>query len=725
MAQDLIFDPQRCQVASPIAIPADGWFSSVQVPQAPNSISDCPTIDVALPDVGLPCPTLTAHVNNLGHSVVSVGSEDVRFTITPTDCCEFDFGLSVDFPCPTLSASNAKHRVVRFPQGLIQYGFVHQPDCDWGLQMRVDWPCVNMLPEITPQYPQLEQVLSLVDRYPEQQLRYTFSSKGECSWELDMDLVWPCPTLRPEDGYKKAQDEVVEPENRYLRLQILPQTLQNCDWDLYLNIGWPCWELNPQTEWTEPENQQVVPFPQRYLQFSFKKIPECEWELEMAIGWPCMELNPQGGWQIADNLPGRRSYPQALIEYQFVAQPDCEWELEIDVGWPSPQFRPGSFRYAQFLGAQPYLWRDNRYRVMYGFSYSAECDWNLNMAVSWPCAGFAPQHTSIYPFRTVPAIKACIDVSKLHYRFVHTPDCDWDLGQQIEIPSGITYTLDVTVSNTSEEADCYSESSVSTAMSAFETYISACARKYTTDFDFHWVLSQPCTGPQGPQGGAGSDGPDGPDGPQGPQGPTGPTGEQGWPGEPGPPGPHGHCVAGPQGIRGPQGPRGPDGPKGPAGPPGANGPEGPQGGEGPTGPPGDSGGGESGNEKPAIMQVGTQCLGLACMEMPQPIFEDLVIAKIPAGQHRYNLRIDSTFFAVCLLDSIRVASLATGYPCRICGEVVEDQLQLWRDDATKELPVIARLAGVRRGCGHLRFPERTQIEMIRNQKFWTRLLEGA
>jgi hypothetical protein len=212
-------------------------------------------------------------------------------------------------------------------------------------------------------------------------------------------------------------------------------------------------------------------------------------------------------------------------------------------------------------------------------------------------------------------------------------------------------------------------------------------------------------GSQGEQGEQGEIGNQGLDGERGLQGLKGDIGVQGPQGEQGRQGLQG--LRGVQGEKGVQGQQGAKGQKGDLGPRGSTGPAGP---------------------KNAILPVydGSyeKYIELACMEMPEVRFEDLIVVNI--GREGKNnvlsvFNIDENFIKVCEYDSIQVVSAMPSRPILIGAEVSNNKIYVRaKDDCLVDeiVSVNIRLSGIRIGNAGRRFAEHTYENMIKNNTFW-------
>jgi hypothetical protein len=170
---------------------------------------------------------------------------------------------------------------------------------------------------------------------------------------------------------------------------------------------------------------------------------------------------------------------------------------------------------------------------------------------------------------------------------------------------------------------------------------------------------------------------------------------------------------GPPGYRGLQGYRGrpgPDGNQGPQGPPGVYGPPGPQGPQGPPGTPGD---------KYAIVETRAGWVGLLCTEMPEARFEDVIVVDNLSQVTVLHVPLDPCFLETIEPVSATVISLLGDVPCALGGAVVGPNLYIDIDPGGA-IPrrVTARVSGVRKGRGGVRFPKFTAEDATANSRFW-------
>lgn len=221
--------------------------------------------------------------------------------------------------------------------------------------------------------------------------------------------------------------------------------------------------------------------------------------------------------------------------------------------------------------------------------------------------------------------------------------------------------------------------------------------------------AQGATGLQGFTGSAGGTGPRGPNGFDGLNGSIGADGPQG--------------ATGPKGRTGVQGPRGGLGytAKGPDGPTGYVGGTGAQGDPGLQGPPGDKG-----PQGPPVKEAIVPCpylarnayVRLACVEMPDVRFEDIITVRLTSAIT--VLPLDRRYRAICAARTLSINSTVLSLPIPVGAKIDDQKITLYLAHTPPPAGVLATLRVSARRLGFDdRFKERTRAEAIQNDKFWS------
>jgi hypothetical protein len=164
MADDEVFDTEKCDVEPVEPIDLDNWLDDYTVPENPGDISDCASEPIPLPPPplpDLPCPDFPEGGLN----------EIVR---------EGEFGPG----CPTQ------------PTLTLQWRFIPDEVCgfDFELDLELETGCpVALGPAL------IEGQGSVVSGYENRGFTLAVSSTGCCSFELELDVAFPCPELTVGD----------------------------------------------------------------------------------------------------------------------------------------------------------------------------------------------------------------------------------------------------------------------------------------------------------------------------------------------------------------------------------------------------------------------------------------------------------------------------------------------------------------------------------------------
>lgn len=117
---------------------------------------------------------------------------------------------------------------------------------------------------------------------------------------------------------------------------------------------------------------------------------------------------------------------------------------------------------------------------------------------------------------------------------------------------------------------------------------------------------------------------------------------------------------------------------------------------------------------PAGAQGPPSYITLACVEMPEVRFEDLMTVQMTGLVE--TVRLDPRFFAVCKEGSIDAISAIAEIPAAIGARIEGSELRVETDRLVAR--VIVRLSGLRLGSDW-RFLERTAAQAERNNSFWS------
>lgn len=105
--------------------------------------------------------------------------------------------------------------------------------------------------------------------------------------------------------------------------------------------------------------------------------------------------------------------------------------------------------------------------------------------------------------------------------------------------------------------------------------------------------------------------------------------------------------------------------------------------------------------------------------MPEPRFEELIVATLSAHKSTWKVEIDSTFMETCNAESLLVTSVSSTVPCVLGAEILDGVVIVSADrELSTPIKVTIRVSGVRKGDNYERFPIFTKEEMEANNAFW-------
>lgn len=148
MADDFVFDTEKCPSDPVTRVPDDPILADDSVPDAPPDIPDC---DLALPPPlppVAPCPTVEPDSATVTMSP-AVSAPRMSITVREGDCCDFRLGGALELPCVGVSATGT----ISFTDGPSRFAVsVLRPDsassCDFNLGLSAGIHCVGI--EATP-----------------------------------------------------------------------------------------------------------------------------------------------------------------------------------------------------------------------------------------------------------------------------------------------------------------------------------------------------------------------------------------------------------------------------------------------------------------------------------------------------------------------------------------------------------------------------------------------
>jgi hypothetical protein len=611
------------------------------------------------------------------------------------DDCDYELDITVNFPCPTIGPqSETKDVVFEEPgvPGVLVYTITHSGDCEYDVDIEVTSPCPPLTPEAGAQ-----GLINFLGVGETGYIEYGFTRTNECDYDLEIELNIPCPTIGPQDAGNQGVVNVLQPPGTpgYTVFSFTKGT--DCEYELQLEVNVPCPDIQPTSE-TQVQVLFVPPNTPAYITYVFTTTGDCDFNLEIEVEAPCPAITPVSpGVQIP--LTFLPPLEPGYLGYQFVYTDGCNYELQIEAALPCGDIGP------QATGTQailPLLDDDDEGYLDYGFTPGPDCSYILVIEGFAPCVPIEPLDPGVQA--NMPFVAGDVDVGTVEYWFEKNPGCQYELVIEAYAPCPTIGPQAV------PGAQGYLDYDAGIGTQGYLEY--GFQKESGCQYILEIAGKIPCP-PFTIEGSIGFGGPEAP--------PTiiiekdvDPENECGkWTID----------IIIPEGAQGAQGAAGSDGGTGAQGHQGHQGDDGAQGFQGFQGFQGD---------KLAIVERAaddghqTEYLALACTEMPEVRFEDVVVLHINRLEREIaktnpielTHSIDRRFLDVCEPNSIVVTSCVPNRLAIVGADVQGDKLFVSVQSPLPVNKVVVTLSGIRRGYTW-RFRQHTAEEAEMNRRFWS------
>jgi len=381
-SQAPVFDTTRCndgqlgnitsssQIPCIFPIPAADWLRNSVVPDPPEDIADCPTIPIPLPDPEPLCPEITFLQNPQGGfaevSVVPIGQERAVFSILKGECCDYDFDLQIDFPCPQLISNvnqgTVAGTIVVAPCGVAPSAallITKSGDCTYDFGLNIRLPCPQdyfglAIPQLP--CPELDATIKVKRSVPVYDPIYPFLppaipqsriviTGSNCLPQFNFDLVLPCPQLTGTVKVKKKlESNPQDPQNDNTVTVTGPDCAPQFNFDLVL----PCPQLTGSVKVRRktdtpqgPQDAQgandngglTITGPDCAPQFNFDLVLPCP-QLTGSVKVRQKTDQPSDG---AQGAQGGQAEEKPSGSTLTVTGPECSPQFDFDLVIPCPQ----------------------------------------------------------------------------------------------------------------------------------------------------------------------------------------------------------------------------------------------------------------------------------------------------------------------------------------------------------------------------------------------------
>lgn len=487
---------------------------------------------------------------------------------------------------------------------------------------------------------------------------FTITRGPNCDYDFNLEIGVPdsgCPTITPITlTTKPIVFATTTPQMTYQ----FTKDPDNCSFDFDLDFEVPCPPITPITP-----TAKGVSFGTAGLTFGFTQGVDCDYDLDIDIEAPCPPIGPTTPTNIA------ATYGSGGLTYAFTASPGCTYTLELDIEYPCPALTPTT------LTDQPVSFNadPDEGHISYYLTPGVGCTYEFVISeATIPCVAMLPTWATPTE-QFVYLDDTDTPYGELRFGFEYSAGCVWQLN--IELKTGCMPVLPLV--ETMYDTITWGETGYGFQYH-FEVAEASCSKTLQID-----QLKLPCL----PNPNITVDAVMG-----------APASEltfevscdtdadciQEWY----------FNISIPPGAQGPQGD------------------EGPQGGDGPQGPQGHQG------DKMAIVAYEDTFIGLACTEMPEPRFQEIMVVELPDYQVASVVEIDPRFLGVIEPNSLRVVSCAANSPVRVGAAIVDNKLKVTTDGYQRVAVVVTvMLSGIRLGH-NWRFKEFTKRQAMSNLKFW-------
>lgn len=529
------------------------------------------------------------------------------------------------------------------------------PDCD-------DQP-LDPLPEDPPCPPLVVSNATITIIPPELPPTVTFTiTRGpNCDYDFDLNIELPdtgCPTITPITPTPTTKSVTFNPTPQVSFA--FTKDPVNCDFDFDLDISVPCPPLTPITTRSTAISFSDTPT----VAYGFTLGSDCDYDLDIDISAPCPPITPTTTTNIDV------TYGAGTLSYYFNKTAGCNYALNMSLNVPCPAISPTTTRSTTV----PFI-DSSVGSTDYYFAYTTGCNYDLRINVTAPCPTIGPLY-SLADEIDVPLDETDTPYGKLKFGFDYSVGCEYEL--RIDLKTGCMPVLplvptdftDFTFSKDTPKLTYRFESGEGSCTKTikFDGFALPCIPNPTLTAEVH--TSSPGTDPVLDFSVD-----------------TDSECNQEWYFD----------LTIPMGAQGAQGEQG-------EGPPGAQGDMGPQGFQG---------------DKFAIVPYKDRFIGLACTEMGEPRFEEVMTIAIPDDTCVVTAEIDDRFMQSVEDGSIVAVGYTVTHPIRV-GIVVTDnviKIRVGPDSLVKDVAVTVKLSGIRRGHDW-RFKEFSAQEAQNNLRFW-------
>lgn len=361
MADDeLIFDPDKCDIDAVTRISPGGLLTNATVPPPPDAITECQLVPIVELPREFPCPDLLVTESSI---FIGYREDDSKitepallFTVTKGTCCEFDFKITVEIPdvvCPDMTSLATDGQAITvtggtpgaLPDGKI-YLTVVKDDLSCAFDFDVDFDFTFSCPALTSNAKNGTAITFLQGpdgSQPEGKIYLTVTNTEDCAFEFDVnvDFTFSCPSLT-SDAELGRDISVYQgingapPEGKiYLTVNNTTDCAFDFDVDFDLTFSCPALTSNSAEGTAAVITQGTAgDLPEATITLTINNTENCAFEFDvnfdLTFSCPALESKAEEGNSIVVTQGVLGALPEGYIYLNLINTENCNFEFNVD-----------------------------------------------------------------------------------------------------------------------------------------------------------------------------------------------------------------------------------------------------------------------------------------------------------------------------------------------------------------------------------------------------------
>ena len=361
MADDeLIFDPDKCDIDAVTRISPGGLLIDATVPPPPDAITECQLVPIVELPREFPCPDLLVTESSI---FIGYRADDSKitepallFTVTKGTCCEFDFEITIEIPdvvCPDMTSLALDGNAITvtggipgaLPDGKI-YLTVVKDDSSCAFDFDVDFDFTFSCPALTSNA-ELGTAITFLQgadgAQPEGKIYLTVTNTEDCAFEFDVniDFTFSCPSLTSdaELGRNISVYQGINgapPEGKiYLTVNNTTDCAFDFDVDFDLTFSCPALTSNSAEGTAAVITQGTAgDLPEATITLTINNTENCAFEFDvdfdLTFSCPALESKAEEGNSIVVTQGVLGALPEGYIYLNLINTENCSFEFNVD-----------------------------------------------------------------------------------------------------------------------------------------------------------------------------------------------------------------------------------------------------------------------------------------------------------------------------------------------------------------------------------------------------------